>query len=320
MTTGFRAGSDEISAFGRVAVLMGGRSAEREISLRSGAEVVKGLQRAGVDAFGLDLCANGADPVEQLLHAQFDRAFLVTHGRGGEDGTLQGLLEMLQKPYTGSGVAASALGMDKLRCKQLWLGAGLPTPAFAVLDAQSDFEAISAELGFPLMVKPVHEGSSIGMSRVLDLRGLKDAHAQAARYDHLVIAEQWIEGAEFTVAVVADRTLPVIRLETTHDFYDFNAKYEASDTRYLFEHQLSEEKLQELETLALNAFKVAGCRGWGRVDVMMNRAGEFFLLEINTLPGMTDHSLVPMAAARAGLSFEALVVEILRTSMGAEEV
>ncbi|KGK42042.1 D-alanine--D-alanine ligase [Nitrincola sp. A-D6] len=304
----------EKQAFGRVAVLMGGDSAERSISLRSGAEVLKGLCQAGVNAFAIDLCAGGADPVAQLLEAEFDRAFLILHGRGGEDGTLQGLLEMLKKPYTGSGVAASALGMDKLRCKQLWVGAGFPTPPFAELNKDTDLQTVADKLGFPMMVKPVHEGSSIGMSRVMDLTQLQAAYAEAAQYDSLVIAEQWVQGAEYTLAVLRDKALPVIKLETSHDFYDFNAKYEASDTRYLFEHGLSNEQHEALQTLAVQAFDAVGCRGWGRVDVMMNNAGEFLLLEVNTLPGMTDHSLVPMAAKQAGMSFAELVVEILRTA------
>lgn len=310
----FRVTAEEALAFGKVAVLLGGDSAERSISLRSGAEVLKGLIAAGVDAFKIDLCADGADPVEQLLKADFDRAFLILHGRGGEDGTVQGLLEMLKKPYTGSGVAASALGMDKLRCKQLWIGAGFPTPAYAELNAETDLQKVADELGFPLMVKPVHEGSSIGMSRVLDLAQLKQAYAEAAKYDHQVIAEQWIQGSEYTMAILNDQALPVIRLETTHDFYDFHAKYEANDTRYLFDHQLTQERYNDLQNLALNAFKAVGCRGWGRVDLMMDHHGQFQLLEVNTLPGMTDHSLVPMAARQAGMSFSELVVQILRTA------
>lgn len=306
----------EMDAFGKVAVLMGGDSAERDISLRSGKEVLKGLLEAGVDAFAIDLCDQGADPVAQLLAAEFDRAFLILHGRGGEDGTLQGLLEMLKKPYTGSGVAASALGMDKLRCKQLWMGAGFPTPAFAELTEDTDLQQVAEQLGFPLMVKPVHEGSSIGMSRVADLQQLRSAYKEAARYDSQVIAEQWIQGKEYTLAILHDQTLPVIRLETTHDFYDFNAKYEANDTRYLFDHHLSDERHEALQHLAVKAFQAVGCRGWGRVDLMMDGDGEFQLLEVNTLPGMTDHSLVPMAARQAGMSFAQLVVEILRTARG----
>lgn len=306
--------TNEAQAFGKVAVLMGGNSAERDISLRSGAEVLKGLLQAGVDAFAIDLCVDGSDPVAQLLSAEFDRAFVILHGRGGEDGTLQGLLEMMKKPYTGSGVAASALGMDKLRCKQLWMGADFPTPPFAELRPDTDLQQVAEQLGFPLMVKPVHEGSSIGMSRVSTLEQLQAAYAEAAGYDNQVIAEQWIQGAEYTLAILNDQALPVIRLETTHAFYDFNAKYEANDTRYLFDHQLNHERHVELHDLAVRAFQAVGCRGWGRVDLMMDNQGQFQLLEVNTLPGMTDHSLVPMAARESGMSFAQLVVEILRTA------
>jgi D-alanine-D-alanine ligase len=308
--------ASEAAAFGRVAVIMGGGSAEREISLRSGAEVLRGLQAAGVDAFAIDLAADGQDPVAQLMQADFDRAFLILHGRGGEDGTIQGLLEMMHKPYTGSGVCASALGMDKLRCKLLWQGAGLPTPAFAVLDEGTDLEAVAASLGYPIMVKPVHEGSSIGMSKVRSREELEAAFAQATAYDSSVIAEQWVDGPEFTVAVLGNETLPVIRLETPHDFYDFTAKYEAADTRYHFATALTAEQTQALQQLVLQAFHIVGCHGWGRVDVMMDASGQFQLLEVNTAPGMTDHSLVPMAAREAGIGFSQLVVEILRMAGG----
>jgi len=310
----WRLEASEAAAFGRVAVIMGGRSAEREISLRSGAEVVRGLQAVGVDAFAIDLASEGRDPVEQLLKADFDRAFLALHGRGGEDGTIQGLLEMMGKPYTGSGVCASALGMDKLRCKLLWQGAGLPTPAFVVLDEGADLAAVEARLGYPIMVKPAHEGSSIGMSKVRCREELEAAFAQATAYDSCVLAEQWVSGPEFTVAVLGEDTLPIIRLETPHDFYDFTAKYEAADTAYHFETGLNDGQKEALQQLVLQAFSLAGCRGWGRVDVMMDANGQFQLLEVNTAPGMTDHSLVPMAARKVGISFSQLVVEILRTA------
>lgn len=308
----YRVSAQEAAALGRVAVIYGGLSAERPISLKSGREVLKGLQSAGVDAFGIDLGGEGQEPVQQLLAAQFDRAFLILHGRGGEDGTVQGLLELLGKPYTGSGVAASALGMDKLRCKQLWSSAGLGTPAFALVDAGSDAQAVGAQLGFPIMVKPAHEGSSIGMARVADAAQLASAIEQALRYDSCVLAERWISGPEFTVGVLDGRALPIIRLETPHDFYDFNAKYEANDTRYLFDTGLTAEQEESLKRLVENAFALIGCRGWGRIDLMMDRDGSFQLLEVNTAPGMTDHSLVPMAARQAGVSFEQLVVEIIR--------
>lgn len=302
------------TALGRVAVIMGGTSAEREISLRSGKAVLQGLQDAGVDAFAVDLGSEGANPVAQLLDSRFDRAFLILHGRGGEDGTIQGVLEMMGKPYTGSGVAASALGMDKLRCKQLWQGAGLPTPVFAVLDEQTDLSAVEAELGYPMMVKPAHEGSSIGMSKVRTRAELETAYAAACEYDSCVIAEQWVNGPEFTIALLNGRALPVIRLETPHDFYDFDAKYAAADTHYHFDTRLSAAQTETLQQLALKAFNVAGCRGWGRVDAMMDAAGHFQLLEVNTAPGMTDHSLVPMAAREAGIDFTQLVVAILETA------
>jgi len=304
--------SMDVQHFGRVAVVMGGTSAEREVSLRSGAQVLKGLLEAGVDAFAIDLGAEGANPLQQLLHAEFDRAFLIVHGPGGEDGLLQAALEMLGKPYTGSGVASSAIGMDKLRTKQVWIGAGLPTPKFAVLNDHSDLAAVAQALGFPMMIKPAHEGSSIGMSRVTSAEELRLAYAEAARYDSSVIAEQWISGPEFTVAVLNGEALPVIRLETPHAFYDFNAKYQANDTRYEFDTGLSEERVKQMQQLVVDAFDALGCCGWGRVDLMLDSNGQFQLLEVNTAPGMTDHSLVPMAAKRQGMSFSELVVEILR--------
>jgi len=308
----YRIEAAEVQALGRVAVIYGGLSAERSVSLKSGAEVLKGLLAAGVDAFGIDLGGNGEHPLAQLTAARFDRAFLILHGRGGEDGTIQGVLEMMGKPYTGSGVAASALGMDKLRSKQLWCGGGLSTPAFAVLDEQSDLDAVAAQLGFPIMVKPIHEGSSIGMAKVSGRDQLEAALREARRFDSAVLAERWISGPEYTVGVLNGRALPIIRLETPHDFYDFNAKYEADDTRYLFDTQLSSAEEAELKVLVEKAFAMVGCRGWGRVDVMLDDRGCFQLLEVNTAPGMTDHSLVPMAAREAGMSFEQLVVEILR--------
>lgn len=302
--------------FGRVAVILGGTSAEREISLRSGAQVLQGLLNAGVDAFAIDLGGDGQEPIAQLLEARFDRAFLILHGRGGEDGTIQGVLEMMGKPYTGSGVAASALGMDKLRSKQLWQGAGLPTPAFAILDDAVELTEVEQRLGYPMMVKPAHEGSSIGMSKVRNLDELRAAYASAREYDRCVLAEQWVNGPEFTIALLAGQALPVIRLETPHDFYDFDAKYQAGDTHYHFDTGLDADKAAALQALALTAFETAGCRGWGRVDAMMDADGQFQLLEVNTAPGMTDHSLVPMAAREAGLSFEALVLQILDTVEG----
>jgi D-alanine-D-alanine ligase len=300
--------------FGRVAVLYGGWSAEREVSLKSGRAVLEALQARGVDAHGIDA---GRDVVEQLKAGAFARAFIVMHGRGGEDGVIQGALELLGLPYTGSGVLASALGMDKLRTKQLWLGAGLPTPAFRVLESMADAEAAARELALPLMVKPALEGSSIGMSKVRTAAELPAAYAKAAGFGP-VLAEQFIEGGEYTVAILGERALPPIRLETSHDFYDFEAKYLADDTRYHCPCGLPADAEAELRSLALEAFRAVGARGWGRVDVMRDGAGRFWLLEINTVPGMTDHSLVPMAARADGMDFGDLVLAILATTMGRE--
>jgi len=310
----YRISDAESKALGRVAVVYGGNSAERPVSLNSGRAVHAALVSAGVDAFLLDLYGpdGNLNPIQQLQAAECDRVFLILHGRGGEDGTIQGMLEMMQIPYTGSGVAASALGMDKLRSKQLFVGAGLPTPPFKVLRDQDDLSTCVAELGFPLMIKPAHEGSSIGMHKVSNAEQLAEAWQDACRYDQCVIAEQWVTGAEYTVAVLNDKALPAIKLETPHDFYDYNAKYEADDTRYHFDHGLSSEQEQRLLRLAEQAFSAVGCLDWGRVDIMQDQQGHFYLLEVNTTPGMTDHSLVPMAARQAGISFEQLVVEILR--------
>ena len=313
---GFMIDSHLKESFGRVAVVYGGNSSEREVSLKSGAAVLAGLQRAGVDAFGIDLYGESADlePLRQLQEEDFDRAFLILHGPGGEDGTLQGALEMLGKPYTGSGVAASAIGMDKLRTKQLWLGADLPTPPFAVCDERSELDAVVERLGSPMIVKPAHEGSSIGMSKVRSSVELAAALKTAERYDRTVIVERWMSGDEYTVAVLDGVALPPILLVTNHDFYDFDAKYLANDTEYKFDHGLSPEQDKALRCLAEKAFSAVGCKGWGRVDVMQDENGEFQLLEVNTAPGMTDHSLVPMAARQQGISFEQLVVEILKTA------
>jgi D-alanine-D-alanine ligase len=304
----------DVRPFGKVAVLYGGWSAEREVSLKSGQAVLTALQARGVDAHGIDA---GHDVVERLKAGGFDRAFIVMHGRGGEDGVIQGALELIGLPYTGSGVLASALGMDKLRTKQLWLGAGLPTPAFCVLESMADAEAAGRELALPLMVKPALEGSSIGMSKVWQASELAAAFTKAAAFGP-VLAEQFIAGSEYTVAILGERALPPIRLETSHDFYDFDAKYIANDTRYHCPCGLPPTAEEELKALALAAFRAVGARGWGRVDVMRDAEGRFWLLEINTVPGMTDHSLVPMAARADGMDFEALVLAILATTLGQE--
>lgn len=300
-----------MSDFGKVAVLMGGRSAERAVSLKSGAMVLGALRSSGVDAHAFDPSERGLDA---LIDERFARAFIALHGRFGEDGTLQGALEFLGLPYTGSGVLASALAMDKLRTKQLWLANGLPTPPFELLDASTDFRATAERLGLPIMVKPASEGSSIGMSKVREAADLEEAFALAVNYDRVVIAEKFVEGTELTAAILGREPLPLIKLETTQDFYDYQAKYVRDDTRYIVPCGLPAAKEQEIQQLCLKAFDALGCSGWGRADLMMDRAGNPYLLEINTSPGMTDHSLVPMAARAVGISYEQLCVKILEAS------
>ncbi|QNH05751.1 D-alanine-D-alanine ligase [Ectopseudomonas composti] len=301
-------------AFGRVAVLFGGKSAEREVSLKSGNAVLSALQAGGVDAFGIDV---GDDFLQRLNSEKIDRAFIVLHGRGGEDGSMQGLLECAGIPYTGSGILASALAMDKLRTKQVWHSLGLPTPRHAVLTSQADCEAAAAELGFPLIVKPAHEGSSIGMAKVESVEALIAAWQDAARYDSQVLVEQWIAGPEYTIAVLRGEVLPPIGLGTPHSFYDYDAKYLANDTQYRIPCGLSAEKEAELKVLTARACEAVGTQGWARADVMQDASGHFWLLEVNTVPGMTDHSLVPMAARAAGLDFQQLVLAILADSVEA---
>ncbi len=296
-----------IKALGRVAVVYGGTSAERAISLKSGAAIVQALQAEGVDVVPCEL---GEQPLAQLQHLDCDRVFIALHGPGGEDGRMQALLEFLQRPYTGSKVLASALCMDKQRTKQIWQAQQLPTPRYALLDATTDWASLSASLGTNLIVKPVHEGSSIGMSRVTTAQELAQAYAQAQTYDRAVMAEQFIQGAEYTVAIVNGCVLPPIQLRTDHAFYDYDAKYLANNTQYLCPCGLSAEKEHAIKSLALAAFTAVGAEGWGRVDIMADAQGQFYLLEVNTVPGMTDHSLVPMAAQAAGLSFADLVLTI----------
>lgn len=299
-------------AFGRVAVLYGGKSAEREVSLKSGTAVLEALQAAGVDAFGIDV---GDDLLQRLGRERIDRAFIVLHGRGGEDGSMQGLLECAGIPYTGSGILASALAMDKLRTKQVWQSLGLPTPRHAVLASEADCQAAAHSLGFPLIVKPAHEGSSIGMAKVADTAELIEAWQAASAYDAQVLVEQWVQGPEFTIATLRGEVLPPIGLGTPHVFYDYDAKYLASDTQYRIPCGLDTDKEQELRNLTARACEAVGIRGWARVDVMQDASGAFWLLEVNTVPGMTDHSLVPMAARAAGLDFQQLVLAILDASM-----
>jgi D-alanine-D-alanine ligase len=293
---------------GKVAVLFGGRSAEREVSLKSGAAVLAALRKEGVDAHGFD---PAAQDLHTLLDEGYQRAFIALHGRFGEDGTVQGALELMGIPYTGSGVLASALAMDKWRTKLVWQGAGLPIPGYELLHADSDFDEVYARLGLPLFVKPANEGSSVGITKVKAAHELRAAFEAAAKYDTLVLAEQFIGGGEYTVAILNGRALPVIKIEPANEFYDFDAKYLRDDTRYLCPCGL--EPLQEsvMQQLAQQAFLLIGGAGWGRVDFLLDERGQPYLLEINTSPGMTDHSLVPMAARQAGISFGQLVLRIL---------
>ncbi len=297
--------------FGKVAVLLGGRAAEREISLKSGRAVLAALQGSGVDAHPLD---PDETVLARLRAGGFDRAFIILHGRGGEDGQIQGALETIGLPYTGSGVLGSALGMDKYRCKLAWAGCGLPTAESVLLRGERDLPAAAA-LGFPLMIKPIHEGSSIGMARVESIDALERAWRGAFEYDDQVLAERWIQGPEYTCAILGQEALPLIRLETPNAFYDFEAKYQANSTRYHCPCGLDDAAESRLRQLALDAFEAVGASGWGRVDLMLDEVGRPFLLEINTVPGMTDHSLVPMAARVAGIDFESLVWRILETSL-----
>ncbi len=295
--------------FGRVAVLMGGDAAEREISLQSGQAVLQALKAQGVDVTAIDTHKKN---IAQL--ADFDRAFIALHGRGGEDGTIQGVLEYLGIPYTGSGVLASALAMDKIRSKQVWKGIGLNTPDFYLVNNRAEAAALSEKLQYPLIFKPAQEGSSIGMTKVDAQAEFIPAYAEAEKYGEVLI-ERWINGAEYTVAIVGESPLPAIKLETKNVFYDYEAKYESQDTQYICPCGLSAKALAELEQLALAAFKSLGCQGWGRVDFMCDEQGEFYLLEVNTVPGMTSHSLVPMAAKKLGMTFEDLVLNILEQTL-----
>ena len=300
-----------MSRFGKVAVLMGGRSAEREISLKSGNMVLHALKKKGVDAHAFDPRDHG---LEQLIARKFDRVFIALHGRFGEDGTVQGALEYLGIPYTGSGVMASALAMDKWRTKLLWRAAGIVTPPYELLSKDGDFAGVAARLGLPLMVKPAREGSSIGMSKVTSVEKIPPAFERAAQYDSVIIAERFIEGIELTAGILGDQPLPLIRLETPRVFYDYEAKYFADDTRYICPCGLPEIEERRVQEQALAAFRLLGCSGWGRVDLMLDQGGDPYLLEVNTIPGMTDHSLVPMAARAQGISFEDLVVRILESA------
>jgi len=298
--------------YGRVAVLMGGRSAEREISLKSGQAVLDALLRQGVDAHKIDV---NRDVNVQLEAGNFDRVFIVLHGRGGEDGEIQGVLQALDLPYTGSDLTGAVLSMNKLLSKQVWLQHQLPTADFEQVSRLSNRADIVAKLGLPLIVKPVNEGSSIGMTKVDSAAELDHAIHIATKFDSEVIAERWIIGAEYTVAILNDDALPVIELRTPHDFYDFEAKYQSNTTEYLCPCDLSEHDENTCQQLALTAFKALRMTGWGRIDFMRDEVGQFYLLEANSIPGMTDHSLVPIAAKQAGMDFDTLVLNILTSSM-----
>ena len=300
------------TGFGKVAVLLGGRSAEREISLMSGNAVLKALRAKGVDAHPFD-------PAERdlfdLRREGFARCFIALHGRGGEDGTVQGALEVLRMPYTGSGVLGSAVAMDKWRTKMIWLANGLPTPRYRILAADDDWNAIAQELALPLIVKPANEGSTLGLTKVTSATQLPAAYQLAAvKYRDLALAEQFIDGPEYTASIVADAPLPLIRIEAPQGNYDYQNKYFTDDTKYHCPSGLPSEKEEALQALALKAFRVVGCSGWGRVDLMLNRRGRPFLLEVNTVPGMTGHSLVPKAARAVGMSYEDLCLRILEAA------
>ncbi len=304
-----------VDEFGRVAVLMGGKSSERKISLLSGNAVLNALLASGVDAVGID---TGENFFEAIKQEKFDRAFIMLHGSFGEDGRVQAVLDLMNIPYTGSGHMASALAMDKVRSKLIWMAQGLPTPEFELLHEETDWAAVIDRLG-PCFVKPVKDGSSLGISQATDVRSLQEAFELARQFDDLVMAESKVEGAEYTVPIVNRKVLPAIELRPKNAFYDYEAKYEADDTEYLCPCDLSEEEDVEIRSLSGEAYQLIGCEGWGRVDLMRDREGKFWLLEINTVPGMTSHSLVPMSARALGMSFEDLVLEILKTSMRQQE-
>ncbi len=295
--------------FGKVAVLMGGRSSEREISLMSGGGVLKALRSKGVDAHAFDPAERD---LAELRREGFARCFIALHGRGGEDGTLQGALEVLGIPYTGSGVLGSAIAMDKWRTKMVWLANGLPTPRYRMLAADDDWTSVAKDLGLPLIVKPANEGSTLGLTKVTDASQLPAAYELAAKKFHdLALAEQFIDGPEYTASILGETALPLIRIEAPQGNYDYQNKYFSDDTRYHCPCGLPAAQEKDLQSLALRAFRLVGCSGWGRVDLMLDRAGNPHLLEVNTSPGMTGHSLVPMAARQVGIAYEDLCVKVL---------
>ena len=302
------------SKFGKVAVLLGGKSAERGVSLDSGTAVLEALVRSGVDA-------EGFDPQERSVTelVGYDRAFIVLHGRGGEDGQIQGVLEWLNIPYTGTGVQGSAIGMDKVKTKQVWQGSELPTAPYRIVSQATDLSEVIAALGLPLIIKPVHEGSSVGMSKVERAEDLEGAILKAIQHDAVVMAEKWITGREFTISFLNGQPLPVIRLQPPADvaFYDYETKYNRNDVQYGIPCGLTDAEEKKLQDLCLRAFQAVGASGWGRIDAMQDEQGNFWLLEVNTVPGMTSHSLVPKAAQAVGYNFDALCVAILQQTLTA---
>lgn len=297
-----------MSNYGKVAVLFGGNSAEREVSMKSGSAVLAALLRQGVDAHAFDPAKR---PLAELKTEGFDRVMIHLHGRGGEDGTVQGALELMQIPYTGPGVMASSMGMDKLRTKLIWKALGLAVPDFVLLEDHSDFAAVEQQLGLPLFVKPACEGSSIGITKVKNAGELKAAYEAAKRYDSVVIAEKNIGGGEYTAAILNGQVLPFVKIEPATEFYDYEAKYNRDDTRYICPAPIAAEMGEQIAEMVRKGFWAIGGTGWGRVDFLMDEAGKPYLLEVNTSPGMTDHSLVPMAAKAAGINFDQLVLNIL---------
>ena len=299
--------------FGRVAVLMGGASSEREISLMSGRGVLAALQSRGIDAHAFDPSERD---LADLKREGFARCFIALHGRGGEDGTLQGALEVLGMPYTGSGVMGSAIGMDKWRTKMIWLAAGVPTPRYRILAPDDDWQAVADELGLPLIVKPAREGSTLGLTKVCAVAELPGAYELAAnKYRDLALAEAFIAGAEYTASILGDSALPLIRIDAPGGNYDYQNKYFSDATRYICPCGLPAAEEEALKALSLQAFRLAGCAGWGRIDIMRRADGQAFLLEVNTSPGMTGHSLVPMAARAAGISYQDLCLKILAMTL-----
>ena len=302
------------SKFGKVAVLLGGKSAEREVSLDSGQAVLDALLRSGVNAEAFDPQDRS---VTELVH--YDRAVIVLHGRGGEDGQIQGVLEWLNIPYTGTGVQGSAIGMDKVKTKQVWQGSELPTAPYRIVSQATDLSEVISALGLPLIIKPVHEGSSVGMSKVERAEDLEGAILKAIQHDAVVMAEKWITGREFTISFLNGQPLPVIRLQPPADvaFYDYETKYNRNDVQYGIPCGLTDAEEKKLQDLCLRAFQAVGASGWGRIDAMQDEEGNFWLLEVNTVPGMTSHSLVPKAAQAVGYNFDALCVAILQQTLTA---